>query len=182
MMKRLKVVSILAAAILISATACEKDSQNENNSPAGTYIGTFTHGDENISGKTTSDEPSEAIADEVRLIDGRQMQVHWTGHGTDTTMVLNYYAHQDSVMVCLTGDAFENQYGHMLGEGHMEGGHMNDMHDGETEWIHHMTDEHVQGDEHFGGFDMHDHTFSYRFEVMNNDTSVILFFQGEKSK
>ena len=61
----------------------------------------------------------------------------------DTTMRFSHYYHHGSVKVCLTGDDFENMYGHMLGERHMSGGMMN-----------HMNDEHHQGDEHFGGFDM----------------------------
>ncbi|HKK10071.1 MAG TPA: hypothetical protein VJ939_04500 [Bacteroidales bacterium] len=180
-MRHLKVISILAVVIILTATACEENNRNENNSPEGTYIGSLSRAEGNTPAKNIADEPTEATA-VVEVIGDRQMEAHWTGHGIDTTMMLNYYDHQDSVLVCLTGNEFENQYGHMLGEGHMEGGHMSDMHDGETEWMHHMNDEHDPGDEHFGGFDMQDHTFTYRFEIMDEDTPVTLVFQGEKTK
>jgi hypothetical protein len=55
-------------------------------------------------------------------------------------------------------------YGHMLGEGH-NGGMMDDMHESETEWMHHMDEEHDEGDGHFGGFDMGNHSFSYTFQM-----------------
>jgi hypothetical protein len=79
-------------------------------------------------------------------------------------------------MVCLTGDDFEHMYGHKYGEGHMSGGMMDDMQNEETEWMHHMNDEHIDGDEHFGGFDMMQHSFGYKFEMNNLD----FHFQGTK--
>jgi len=180
-MKRITTISIIAVAALIAVTACEKSNNETGNSIEGTYIGSFSSGNDTKTILDTPDEPQEARA-EVMMNDNDRLEVHWTGHGMDTTMMLNYYDNHDSVMVCLTGEEFEHQYGHMLGEGHMTGGHMSDMHDGETEWMHHMADEHDADDEHFGGFDMQHHTFSYRFEMMNGDTPYTLTFHGEKTK
>ena len=56
-----------------------------------------------------------------------EIEVHCFGKEIDTTFMLDYYEHNDSVMVCLTGSDFEFMYGHMLGEGHMGGGMMNDI-------------------------------------------------------
>ena len=75
----------------------------------------------------------------------------------------------------MTGDAFQNQYGHMY-----SGGHMGDMHEGETEWMHHMSDEHDAGDEHFGGFSNHFHSFEYNFEMQHSQGNYYLRFHGEK--
>ena len=83
------------------------------------------------------------------------IQIHCYGEFIDTTLVPNHYLHNDSFMVCLPGDDFEHIYGHMLGEGHMvgSGGMMGDRKNNETEWMHHLTDEHENGDHHFGGFE-----------------------------
>jgi len=43
-----------------------------------------------------------------------------------------------------------------------------------------MDDEHTNGDEHFGGFDMRDHSFTYTFEMMDGSTPYYLKFHGAK--
>ncbi len=121
----------------------------------------------------------------VSRMGNNQIEVHCFGEEIDTTFILDYYDHNDSVMVCLTGDNFEHMYGHMLGEGHMGGGMMgggmmDDIQNGESEWMHHMNDEHEEGDEHFGGFDMGDHTFTYSFKMMEGSTPYYLRFHGVK--
>jgi hypothetical protein len=83
-------------------------------------------------------------------------------------------------MVCLTGDDFEQHYGHMLGHGHMGGGMMSDLRNGETHWMHHLSDEHASGDEHFGGFDMQEGSFTYSFIMMDGSQPFYLRFYGVK--
>jgi hypothetical protein len=90
--------------------------------------------------------------------------------------------HNDSAYVCLTGVDFESMYGHMLGSGHMGGSMMGDIGDDETEWMHHMSDEHDDGDEHFGGFDMHNETFTYSIEMMDENGTYYLKFHGSKEQ
>ncbi|MFO7790983.1 MAG: hypothetical protein R6V32_10465, partial [Bacteroidales bacterium] len=92
----------------------------------------------------------------------------------------NYYEHHDSAYVCFTGERFEEMYGHMLGKGHMMGGMMGDIGNGETEWMHHMDEEHDEGDEHFGGFDMDHHTFSYTFHMNDGHEPRFMHFEGVK--
>ena len=65
----------------------------------------------------------------------------------------------------------------MLGQGHMNGGMMGDMQNNETEWMHHLNDEHQDGDEHFGGFDLQHHAFDYTFRMSNSANH----FQGVKN-
>ena len=117
---------------------------------------------------------------EINMMGDNQIEVHCFGENIDTTFMLDYYEHSDSVMVCLTGDDFENMYGHMLGSGHMDGGMMNDIQNGETQWMHHMNDEHEDGEEHFGGFDMHEMTFTYSFKMMDESSPYYLRFHGIK--
>jgi hypothetical protein len=70
----------------------------------------------------------------------------------------------------------------MMGEGHMGGGMMGDITNGETPWQHHLNDEHQSGDDHFGGFDMTNHTFGYSFQMMNGNNQYMLNFQGTKNR
>jgi hypothetical protein len=77
------------------------------------------------------------------------------GDEIDTTFMLNYCQYNDSGLICLTEDDFEDREGHMLGESHMGDSTMSDIGINEMERMHHMSDEQDGGDEHFGGFDMH---------------------------
>lgn len=169
--------SMLAVISFLVFTACEKQEATSVESIEGTYVGTFTRED-GLKHLTQSEQNTKATA-VVRQTEEDVIEVRFQSHMLDTSLMLNHYDHHDSVKVCLTGNDFENMYGHMLGEGHMSGGMMGHMHDGETEWMHHMNDEHQDGDEHFGGFDMNRHTFGFQFR-MNDEVPYHLNFQGNK--
>jgi len=62
----------------------------------------------------------------------------------------------------------------------MEGGVMGDLQNNETEWMHHLNDEHQEDDEHFGGFDMQHQTFGYHFIRTEEGLTYNMVFQGEK--
>ena len=94
--------------------------------------------------------------------------------------MLNYFQDNDSVMVCLTGSDFQHAYGHMMGQGHMGGGMMGDIQNGQTEWQRHMADEHKAGDKHYGGFDMMNSSFGYTFHNYNGGSHMIMNFEGTK--
>jgi hypothetical protein len=166
-MKKTKILLVAILALFIM-NACDNDDDASIDSLEGTYVGTITI----ESGlKSTFDATAE-----ITKISDEQIQVHCFGSELDTTFMLNYFEHNDSIMVCLTGDDFEHMYGHRYGEGHMSGGMMGDRQNGETEWMHHMSDEHKEGDEHFGGFDMMNHSFGYTFKM----TDHRYHFQGTK--
>jgi hypothetical protein len=179
--------SFLAALVLIIAiigiNACEETTDQINGGIEGTYVETFSPSTSLITILQDGTGEHEGRAG-VTMMDDDQLQVHCFGNGFDTTILLDYYEHNDSIMVCLTGDDFTNEYGHMLGESHMSGGTMGnmmgDIGDGGTEWMHHMSDEHDEGDEHFGGFDMANGTFAYSFRMMGNATMYYLNFHGVK--
>ena len=168
--------NILIIAILtMFITSCDKTEDINVNTIEGKYNGTIAI-ESNL--KTNSNinlTNSLAVAD-VMILGNMQIEVHCYGQDIDTTFMLNYFEHHDSVMVCLTGDDFEHMYGHRYGEGHMSGGMTGDMQNGDTEWMHHMSDEHDESDEHFGGFDMKQHSFDYMFKM--NDINY--HFQGIK--
>ena len=182
-MKKMKKSVIAAgltlAVLLMGFNSCEKSDDPASNEIEGTYIGSFS-----ISNPLKSallgglDEHHDTAV--VSMMGDKQIEVHCFGEEIDTTIMLGYYNHNDSVMVCLTGADFENMYGHRLGDGHMSGSMMGDKGQGESEWMHHMDDEHVHGDEHFGGFDMSDQSFTYSFKMMDGSTPYYLKFHGLK--
>lgn len=179
MRKNVIAAGLTLAVLLMGFTSCEKSEDPLSNEIAGEYIGSFS-----ISGSlkpaplgNLDENHGTAV---VSMMGDSQIEVHCFGEEIDTTFMLNYYNHNDSVMVCLTGDDFEHMYGHMLGEGHMGGGMMGDISEGESEWMHHMDDEHTDGDEHFGGFNMGDNSFTYSFRMMDGSTPYYLKFHGVK--
>ncbi len=180
MKKSMIVAGLILAVVLMGFNSCEKSDDLATDEIEGTYIGTFS-----VSSLLKS-APSDGVdADhgtaEINMMGDNQIEVHCFGDEIDTTFMLDYYEHNDSVMVCLTGGEFGNMYGHMLGDGHMSGGMMGDMGQGESEWMHHMNDEHDEGDEHFGGFNMSEHTFTYSFKMMDATTPYYLNFHGTKN-
>ncbi len=176
-MKKIKLIITTALSVVVLA-ACEKSDNVSAQDIEGTYAGTIT-GFENAKSETGVNTSEAAIA-EIRKTGNELIEVHLYSDGMDTTFVLNYYEHNNSTLVCFNGDDFENMYGHMLGQGHTSGGMMGDMQNGETEWTHHFNDEHQDGDEHFGGFEMQAHTFDYQLNMMNGTNSYNLKFQGKR--
>lgn len=176
MNKKGLVISMVAIA-MFGLTACEKSESPIGESLEGTYVGTLINQDGLKGGSVVSKSEDEAIA-EITKIGKKTIEVHIYNVELDTTFLLNYYKYMNSVEVCFTGDDFGNMYGHMLGQGHMNGGMMGDMRDNETEWGHHLNDEHQNDDEHFGGFDMEDHTFKYRLTMMEGGIPYDFQFQG----
>ena len=179
-MKNLLKTGWMVVAALALFTACEKEEEEnvQNNSVEGIYTGTLTE-----KGTKSANEIAENVADataEVTITSENEIQVNCYTSDFDTTFMVNYYEHHDSAYVCFTDEDFEEMYGHMLGGGHMMGGMMGDINNGETKWMHHMNDEHDEDDEHFGGFDMDDHSFSYTFRMMNGENPYELHFQGSK--
>ena len=179
-MKKSMITAGLALAVMMMGfTSCDKSDDPAVNEIEGIYIGSFSV---SASLKSTpfgglDDHHDTAV---VSKMGEMQFELHCFGEEIDTTIILAYYNHNDSVMVCLTGDDFQHMYGHMLGHGHMSGGMMGDKGQGESEWMHHLDDEHIPGDEHFGGFGMEDRSFTYSFKMMNESTPYYLKFHGVK--
>jgi len=155
--------------IIILFVSCQKSDDVGYNDVTGTYVGTLTSNLANKSSEIAVAKDATVVVSSV----GNQIQVNCYAEDFDTTIMLGTYDHNDEVMVCLTGEEFENMYGHMLGQGHMNG----NMQNNGTEWMQHLNDEHQDGDEHFGGFDMQHHAFNYTFRINNGD----FHFEGIKN-
>ncbi len=178
-MKTIEGVKITVIAGFMLLFACEKTGEPGIQSIEGTYHGTLVQegGLKTISASLYN--TGDAFA-EVTMMEDDLIEVHCHGDQLDTTFMLNYYDHNDSIIVCNTGVDFENLYGHMLVSGHMGGGMMGDIQQGETEWMHHLNEEHDDEDEHFGGFNMDEGMFTYTFRMMDQTHQYNLTFQGTK--
>lgn len=172
-------VGLTLAAVLMGFTSCEKTGANTSNEIEGVYIGSFS-----ISNSLKSASPESPGAHHgtavVTKTGEHQIELHCYGEEIDSTLMLDYYEHNDSIMVCLTGEEFTHMYGHALGQGHMMGDMMGDKSEGQSDWMHHMADEHAAGDEHFGGFDLTEGSFTYSFKMMEGSSPYYLKFHGVK--
>lgn len=172
-MRKMKRVGMMMLLVLLVFTACKKADEFSVNTIDGIYLGTLSLSSGQKSASVQADVTATAV---VTKTSAGEIEVHCYGGEFDSTFMLNYFENHDSVMVCLNGSDFEHTYGHMMGHGHMAGGMMNDLQKGETEWQHHMYDEHKMGDTHFGGFDMNTNNFSYTFKM----TDGYSHFNGHK--
>jgi len=163
-MKSFGMMMILATIVF---TACNNADEISENTIEGTYTGILT----NKSATGTIIGTSNATADISKTSD-ELIQVHCFGTGIDTTFMLNYYVNNDSIMVCLTGSDFQNTYGHMMGQGHLNGGMMDDIQKGETQWQHHISDEHKAGDKHYGGVGNNKQLFCFTFHKKNRNKQL----------
>ena len=166
----LKLMSLSLFVLVV--ISCEKDDDLNSIDVAGTYEGTLiadVSGKSSDVSKTNAETPATA---DITMV-GDQIQVHFYNDDFDTTVMLDGFRDNDDVQVCLTGNDFESMYGHMPAE---RSG-MNDGMMGNTnQWMQHLSDEHQQGDQHFGGFDMSEDKFEYTFNIDSNE----YHFQGTK--
>ncbi len=161
------ILAIIFALVLIN---CNSSDEPEINTLSGVYFGTLKSDDVN---KSSIIPKGEIIANVISK--GDQLEVHCYGEELNITFMLEYFEHNDSIMVCLTGDDYENLYGHAHGEGMMSGTH--NMQNGTTEWMQHLSNAHDPDEDHFfGGFDGNHHSFSCSF----NWQDQIVTFSGSK--
>jgi len=157
--------------ILVFMLSCQNEESNPvmsfTESIVGTYKGTIT--------KSGSGNVFEAMADVIKS-DNNIVEIHCYSDLLDSAFVMEVFENGDSLALCNIGDDFTNQYGHSrMNEHHMMGN------SGEKEnWKHHMDEEHDQDDDHFGGFNMNDHSFFYEFEMEDNHGGFTLEFKGKK--
>ncbi len=157
--------------------SCEKNDDLNFSEVSGTYVGTLSTdvAAKSTSAKTTSGLEDSATA-EITMV-GEQIQVHCYNDNFDTTLMLDLFRDSEDVQVCLTGNDFEEMYGHMSADrGGMNGGMNGGMMGDTNQWMQHLSDEHEQGDQHFGGFDMGQNAFEYTFNVDGNE----YHFQGTR--
>ncbi len=153
-MKTIIIISVIFAVFFLSCKKKDESANNVNfNEITGTYKGQITQ---------KNAQTYSATADVTKAND-EAVYIHCYGNDLDTSFMLNVYENGDEAMVCYSGQDFENEYGHPAGN------HM--MHSsGGTAWQHHMDDEHDVSDNHYGSFDMSNHSFSYTFNMDNAES------------
>jgi hypothetical protein len=180
-MKNSKLILAMIATTVFIFTSCQKSNDLLEKSIEGRYVGTITL--ENGTKSTIAFKDGDATADVVVTGDGL-IQVHCYGNDIDTTFMLNYFNNNDSINLCASGEDFEHMYGHNMHDGlyNNHGGMMGNFggmmggNTGNVDWMNHMSDNHNEGDEHYGGFDMKRNTFGYTFKNEIGD----IRFQGTK--
>ena len=169
-MKTIKFLTFTGIIILsVFVISCQKKTSELpelTNGVVGSYKGTLKNG--------STGSQVEATADVIKT-DESIVQIHCYSSIMDTTFVMEIFENGDSMMVCNIGDDFKNQYGH----GRMEKHHMMGNTDWQS-WSHHMDEEHDRNDEHFGGFNMKEHSFDYDFMMKDNQNEFTLMFNGKK--
>jgi hypothetical protein len=165
-----KAKTILSMVLVTMLFACNSKDEVTVNDVSGTYLGTLT-----TAGLSSRVSNSDAVTPATVTISnvGHEIEVHCIADNFDVTVMLDTYENGDETMVCYTGTDFENMYGHMPGESHMG----DNMQGNNTEWMQHLNDDHEQGDEHYGEFNMQDHSFNFLFKTDNGDFQ----FQGTKN-
>lgn len=170
-MTKISIVAIMALAVMV--TACDKQnvSVDLTTDIVGTYKGTLSS--DKLKGV------SDATADVTKTGDN-ELEIHCYGDEIDTTFTQRLFENGDMVQMCTTGDDFYNEYGHEMMNQSDHHDMMNDR-DGSS-WVHHMDEEHDAGDEHYGSFDMDQHTFNYSFNIQSNGSSYTAKFIGVKEQ
>lgn len=177
-MEKIWITAIMIPFIALIIGGCEKSEIPSDYDVEGIYIGSITNlGSKN--GAALKFSSVEATA-EVHRTGNSMIEVHMFNTEMDTLFMLNFYDHADKVMVCFTGQDFENAYGYPLGQEHHGDGMMGDIGSNETEWMHHLNEAHNEGDEHFGEFNNEMHSFTYAFERMEGSMKHDLLFNGVK--
>lgn len=165
-MKKIRIIAIISLSIIIVSCGESEVNKSTGLDIGGMYIGTITS-------SATLNEQANA---KISISEDNQIIFHCYSSNFDSTLVLNIYEHHDTLNVCLTGREFENEYGHMMGQNHMMHGHNSS----ETNWEHHLSDEHKLDDRHYGYYDMHSQMFYYTFRMSENKKEYDLMFQGLK--
>lgn len=153
-MKILRIISALFLSIFF--VGCTDSDELVDSDITGTYIGELI---QDVSLKSSATK-SENFATVVVTAQGDQIQVHCVSDNFDERIILDTYHDDEIIRVCLTGEEFQNTYGHHLGMMNM---HENGHHSQENEWMRHLHEEHEDGDEHFGFFDMRYRSCDFTF-------------------
>jgi len=166
--------------IAIFLSSCSKEESNTNGTVSnlvGTYSGNYIITAQNSALKALgySNDTLPATATIINYHDSAIM-VHCIGTSFDSTLILNVFDDNDSIMACLTGTDFENHYGHMS-----HGGHMIGMMSGQTDWQKFCSSEAINPNDYFGMYNKANRTFECGFMINRSDSTFSIRFHGIKS-
>ncbi len=176
-MKLKKGISIFIILIALIFASCSKDTDNamgmnnnQNTNLTKNVVGTY-NGDLTNSSTNNSSSANTVIS----RVNDYTVQVHCISQDMDTTFMLDLYSNGNMMMVCNNGDDFTNEYGHSQTNSH-------DMMQNEDcmDWNEHMSSDHNDGDQHYGGFDMDKGEFDYTFNMNSSSNTYTRQFSGVK--
>ncbi len=96
---------LILSTVLLGLVSCEKEGSQRIGDIEGRYVGSFSKSTTLKSDLQDGNGEHDGIA-EVTMMGENQIQVHCFGNEIDTTFMLDFFEHNDSVMVCLTGHDF----------------------------------------------------------------------------
>jgi hypothetical protein len=165
---KISMIAVILVAVTLASCNKENDTPNLTTAVVGTYKG------ELITNKLKTGSPATA---DITSVNDYTIEIHCYGTDIDTTFMLELYEDGDMMRVCFTDEDFYGEYGHEKQEDHhMMGG------DGNwTNWNQHMSNDHGEGDEHYGYFNMTKHEFDYTFNIKSpQGTTYTQEFSGAK--
>jgi hypothetical protein len=165
-MEKIRIIAAISLSIIFVSCGESEINKSTGMDIAGIYIGNIT----------STASLSESAHAKISISGDNQITFHCYSNSFDSTLVLDIYEHHDLLNVCLTGKDFEKEYGHMMGQNHMMHGHNSS----DTNWEHHLSDEHKSDDRHYGYFDKHSQMFYYTFRMSENNKEYDLMFHGLK--
>ena len=203
---KINMVILLALPSILMISSCEKEGDLDEteiieslaSEVVGIYSGTL---------KNSATNQSKTASLTVTMENDSIVYLHCIAEGFDSTIVTQLYQNYDSIMICLTGQDFFNEYGHNRNSydfcysrpsGWMNNAWMNDGSccgnssqnwgnnnwagsDQWNAWTNHMNTQHNQSDTHFGGFDPAMNSCNYTFAMGNDPNSYFEVFSGIKT-
>lgn len=184
-------------------TSCKKEDTVNNTADSlasevvGTYSGTL---------KNSTTNQSKVATITVTRQNDSLVTMHCVAGSFNTTVSIQLYQNNDSVLSCYTGQYFFNEYGHNTNSydfcNNQQSGWTNDrwMNDDNcwgnnnidwgnsswagnnqwNAWTNHLNTQHNQNDHHYGGFDPTTNTCYYEFSTLNNSSVYFEIFEGTK--
>ncbi|MCF6341244.1 MAG: hypothetical protein L3J31_00370 [Bacteroidales bacterium] len=167
----IKISMIAVIAVVVTLASCNKaDDTNPNLTTGltGTYDGTL------ITNNLKGTSPAKA---DITAVNDYTVEIHCYGEDIDTTIMLELYEDGDMMRVCFTDEDFYGEYGHNKSNDH----HMMGDNGNWTNWGQHMSQDHGEGDEHYGYFNMADGQFNYTFNIeVSGGNTYTQEFSGTK--
>lgn len=203
-MKNLRILFLFALTIGVFVfSSCEKEDtlNNTADSLASEVVGTYSG---TLKNSFTNQSTDATIT--VTMQNDSLVMMHCVAESFDSTVTIQLYQNNDSVMGCYTGQDFYNEYGHntnnydfcnnqqsgwsnskWMNDDNYWGNNNNDWGNSTwagnnqwNAWTNHMNTQHNQNDRHYGGFDPTANTCNFKFSMLNSSTEYFEIFEGIK--
>ena len=193
MRKISKILFLIFIASALVFAACKKENTTQPASLAGAVQGTYSG---QLKDSRTSQTSTATLT--VTAQNDSVVTMQCVGDQFDTTFTVMLYQDYDTIMPCLTGQDFYNQYGRYLNSNNFctsrsenwnnnnNWGNNNNTWWGNGKdqwnaWTNHMNTQHQPGDQHFGMFNPSADSCTYSFQISTGDSTYYQTFSGAKN-